>query len=169
MIITPPILKDLIAAELGMVGDERVVAAVRGRLVEPRAVVLDWDYGAPGQQFTGWLVFDDSAGSNTEIVYCAEGFGPSSPWGLINAGDLNGRRLMGMDSGWFRTFPEAYLDSYPAGDLSIRVVGETDPDGISRVLSEEADMLAAFAVRDRLAAANGAARYEVRHTVQVRP
>lgn len=115
----PTSLKALIEAELGAAGDARLVAAVRRWLVEPRAEVMDWDYGRPGERFPAWVVLDHSAKSGTEIVFCAEGFGPSRPWGLMIAPGAEGRRYSGMDSGWFPSFMDAYWESYAALDADI--------------------------------------------------
>lgn len=115
----PSSLKALVEAELGAARDARVVAAVRRWLVQPRAEMMDWDYGRPGEQFTAWVVLDHSVRSGTEIVYCAEGFGPSRPWGLIVAPGVEGCRFSGMDSGWFPTLMDAWRDSYAALDAGI--------------------------------------------------
>ncbi|MDQ8027266.1 MAG: hypothetical protein REJ23_00960 [Brevundimonas sp.] len=103
----PAHLKAIIEAELQHLTHPQATTAIRAHLVEPVSVTLDWDYGAPSQQFPGWLVFDDPT-TDTEIVFCADGFGPSHPWGLIlPEGD---HRPMGMDSGWYRTFLGAWSD-----------------------------------------------------------
>ena len=114
----PANLSSLIEAELQHITDVRAVAAIRARLIGAVQVMLDWDYGAPGQQFPGWVVFRDPP-THTEIVFCAEGFGPSRPWGLI--GPEGDQRPMGMDSGWFQSFTDAWLDSWVAADLERNV------------------------------------------------
>lgn len=114
-----PVAADEIAAlidtELAALADPEVEKRVRAGLVQPRRITLDWDYGRPGQQFDGWVVFDHEAGSNTLIVYCEEGFGPKHPWGLVFACAVP---AMGMDSGWFPTFLQAFGDSFAALPLS---------------------------------------------------
>lgn len=110
----PARLNSLIEAELQGLNDPQMTAAIRAGLIDPVHVMLDWDYGAPDQQFPGWLVFDDPM-SGAEIVFCAEGFGPSRPWGLT--GLVGERRAMGMDSGWYQSFIEAWLNSWAASDL----------------------------------------------------
>jgi hypothetical protein len=110
-------LKARIDAELLRVDDPRIVALVHGLLVEPKATTLDWDYGAPDEQYLGWVVLDDSIGSDTAIAYCDEGFGPKCPWGLVGAAPVDGRRSMGMDSAWFPTFMEAFFDSFAALEI----------------------------------------------------
>jgi hypothetical protein len=77
-------------------------------LVVPRCEGRPWDYGVAGQTYPCWIVLEHPR-SNTAIAYCAEGFGPRSPWGLLFlAGD---HLSMGMDSGWFTTLADAFLDS----------------------------------------------------------
>ncbi|ASE40148.1 hypothetical protein [Brevundimonas vesicularis] len=107
-------LARLIAGELSVLTEDSVKLAVLNGLVDPRPITLDWEYGTPDQQFEGWVVFDHEAQSDTLIVYCEHGFGPLSPWGLVFATPRQGSRSMGMDSGWFRSFMEAFWDSHAA-------------------------------------------------------
>jgi hypothetical protein len=111
-------IQALVELELKKVRDPRVIAHIRQLLVTPTVMMRPWDYGTPGQMFPCWSVLDHPS-SNTGIVYCLSGFGPLSPWGLVN---LNGKPeslSMGMDSGWFRSFVEAYFDSMASTDLPI--------------------------------------------------
>ena len=50
-VLDADILKTLIAQELEHVSDARVVNHIRRSLVEPNAVLRDWDYGKPGEQY----------------------------------------------------------------------------------------------------------------------
>ena len=156
----PAFLNALITTELAAVADERVVGAISSLLVEPRAGLIDWDYGSPNQQFNCWTVFHDRL-NNTEIVFCEEGFGPSMPWGLVPADAGDGRRSMGMDSGWFETFLEAWFDSFSATDLDVWRVFETDAAGLSRAVTAELAWDAAWLRRDELASSNMDAQYHV--------
>ncbi|WP_087119388.1 hypothetical protein [Brevundimonas sp. SH203] len=108
----------LINRELSVLADDQAKQAVLRGLIDPRPVALDWEYGNPGQQFEGWVVFDHEAESDTFIVYCEHGFGPASPWGLVFAIAHQGRRSMGMDSGWFRSFMDAFRDSHAGASLA---------------------------------------------------
>lgn len=84
-----------------------------------------WDYGDPGQEFSCWIVLEHSA-SNTCIAYSEFGFGPSFPWGLLF---LSGKEhmSMGMDSGWFDYFVEAYFESQTSRELPIWRVFRSEP------------------------------------------
>lgn len=75
-----------------------------------------WDYGDP-DAYPCWLVLAHKA-SNTGIAYSEHGFGPAMPWGLLF---LEGAEnmSMGMDSGWFKHFLDAYFDSMAASELPI--------------------------------------------------
>lgn len=137
-----------IAAEVAIAIDEdlrnlqdpRVRVSIEAfRLPTPRQIRLAWDYGQPGETFDGWLVLEDQ-GQRTGIVYCENGFGPASSWGLITTGEAC--PSMGMDSGWFRRFIEAYLDSFSATDLPIWTVvrwrkGNSSRDHITKELPWE--------------------------------
>lgn len=101
--------------ELRRVRDDRVVRHVRSLLVEPRAELRDWDYGAPDEKYLCWIVAEHRC---TGIAYCEQGFGPRCPWGLISASIEARHNSIGMDSGWFPTFMGPYFESC-AGDLPI--------------------------------------------------
>ena len=128
-------LKSLIEKELQAVRDERVVHHIRKLLIEPRAVFRDWDYGFPGQEYLCWITFDD--GSDTGIAYCEEGFGPRRPWGLVSAAGGSDRNSIGMDSGWFPSFMEAYFESISATVLPIWRVFSVDEGKPALPLTEE--------------------------------
>jgi hypothetical protein len=98
----------LVNEELVRVADAALLARIRELLVVPHPVERDWDYGRVGERFTCWMVLEHSP-SNTGIAYCAQGFGPSDPWGLIF---LSGEHMaIGMDSAWFPTLESAMRDS----------------------------------------------------------
>ena len=98
----------LVDGELGRISDPDLVAAIRSLLVAPYAVIRDSDYGIPGERYTCWTVLEHPA-SNTGIVYCESGFGPSDQWGLLC---LAGEPMnMGMDSAWFSNLEDAMRNS----------------------------------------------------------
>lgn len=116
----------LVRDELGRTAEARVLTHVRSLLVDPTPVLRDWDYGERRQKYVCWNVLQH-APSNTAIAYCADGFGPKAPWGLVA---IEGPHMsMGMDSGWFTTLLQAYLDSVAATCLPIWRVFKTDPSG----------------------------------------
>ena len=117
-----------IEAELGLVRDARILAHIREQQIAPEAVTGDWDYGIPGQTYPCWIVANTS--SDTGIAYCEQGFGPTTPWGLIFLDDARDNVGIGMDSGWFRTFFEAWCESFGCTDLpSWRVFTGQSVDG----------------------------------------
>jgi hypothetical protein len=100
-------IESLVQAELSRM-DSAVAAAVQPFLVAPRLEQREWDYGAEGQTYPCWIVLEHQP-SNTGISYCAQGFGPKDPWGLLF---LRGPHLsMGMDSGWFSSLEDAFRGS----------------------------------------------------------
>lgn len=110
MPIAPETIKAAIRDELASVSDLRVREHIERLLVEPRPEMRAWDYGAPGESFLCWMVFEDRG---TGIAYCEQGFGPQNPWGLVF---LNGGSI-GMDAGWYPRFlyavVEGALDDLP--------------------------------------------------------
>jgi hypothetical protein len=115
MTITPNEIRSLVEHELAILAEEKVVAHIRNLLVEPRVELRPWDYGSVGQSLPCWIVFRHTQ-SNTGIAYCEYGFGPKNPWGLLwLTGSISS---IGMDSGWFGTFLDAYRDSMASFDPS---------------------------------------------------
>jgi len=88
-------VRALVGDQLRHVADATVREQITALLVPPYPVSRFWDYGAPDQTFVCWTVLEHLA-SNTSIAYCAEGFGPSSPWGLLFLSGPN--RSIGMDT-----------------------------------------------------------------------
>jgi hypothetical protein len=126
MAIDRETLETLVRDELGRTADARVTTHIRSLLIEPTPASRDWDYGVKGQQYVCWNVLEHRP-SNTAIAYCQNGFGPKAPWGLVA---LEGPHMsMGMDSGWFTTFLQAYFESVVATVLPIWRVFKTDPSG----------------------------------------
>ena len=131
-------LKLLVEAELARVHDTRVVSHIRANLIEPYALMRNWDYGPRGQQYLCWMVLKDKV-TDAEIGYCEEGFGPKCPWGLVSSGGDNRHKNMGMDSGWFSKFLDAYFESFASTTLPIWRVFRTEPDGTKAPLTAEGD------------------------------
>jgi hypothetical protein len=101
-------LNRLVDRELTSVRDPALLDVIRNLRVEPYVVERDWDYGAPGQQYPCWTVFEHQP-SNTGVAYCEQGFGPAYPWGLVF---LSGPHMnIGSDSGWFATIEDAVRES----------------------------------------------------------
>jgi hypothetical protein len=100
-------IEKLVQNELNrMVPD--LLAAVRPLLVVPRMEMREWDYGVEGQTYPCWFVLEHQP-SKSGIAYCAEGFGPTYPWGLLF---LQGEWLsMGMDAGWYGSLEGAFRES----------------------------------------------------------
>jgi hypothetical protein len=129
----------------------------------PTPIRLGWDYGAPGGTFDGWLVLSDP-GQRTGIAYCDQGFGPKSPWGLIGIGEAS--PSMGMDSGWFRRFMDAYLDSFSATDLPIWKVVRRNSDTSSRTpITAEMPWEEAWKTVHRLRKEDSGHAYDCEHDI----
>lgn len=129
-------LRKLIDHELDKVQDARVVERVRGRLVDPYLVSRRWDYGEPGLTHPCWTVLEDP-GSNSAIAYSEHGFGPRCPWGLVGLSGDAKTLSMGMDSGWFTTFMDAFVGSFAAAGLPIWGVCKIDVQGGRTFLTDE--------------------------------
>jgi hypothetical protein len=125
-----------------------------------------WDYGKPGEEFPCWLVLEHAA-SNTGIAYCEHGFGPSMPWGLLF---LSGQHMsMGMDSGWYERFLEAYFESQIAPELPIwQVFQHLGTDYPGRAITSEGSWNDTWSEIMRLRSANDGFRYDCGQSVYAR-
>ena len=158
-------LKGLVEAELERLRDARVVAQIRGLLVEPRPVLRAWDYGEPGQKFPCWAVLNDDD-SRTGIAYCESGFGPRCPWGLVWLGsDKPEHMSIGMDCNWYVRFLDAYFECAAASRLPIWRVFKSAPSGIREPITDEDSWDATWERVMLSRNADPAARYDCWHSI----
>lgn len=168
MPITARVLEASIESELATVSDERVVGHIRGMLVEPHVVLCNWDYGERGQQYPCWFVLRDTH-SGAEIAYCEYGFGPRCPWGLVGSGPGEKDRHVGMDSGWFATFLDAFFDSFACVELPIWKVFKVEADGSRSPLSEEGAWDETWRRVYELRNGDPTSRYDCYHSISFGP
>jgi hypothetical protein len=165
MTIDADTLKTLVDRELEHLSDARVMAHFRSLLVEPKAVLRNWDYGEPGEQYACWAVLNDND-SNTGIAYCESGFGPRNPWGLVWLGSDEHRGMtMGMDSGWFTAFLDAYFESFAATELSIWRVFKTNSSGAREPITDEGSWETTWERVIECRNADPASRYDCDHSI----
>lgn len=158
MTITAAQLLKMVEAELVVLKDARVVSHARTLLVSPNPVIRGWDYGADDEAYPCWSVLEHKA-SKTGIAYCENGFGPRNPWGLVSLAGTE-HMSMGMDSGWFPSFLEAYFDSSAASDLPVwRVFQQLEDEYSGRPLSAESSWDSTWAEVEHLRALNPNNRY----------
>ncbi|MGX1317569.1 hypothetical protein AB7M17_001022 [Bradyrhizobium sp. USDA 377] len=168
MAVDAHFLGALIEDELTTLSDARVVAHVMKMLVVPCAVLRNWGYGVHGQQYPCWIVLDDPAHSFSAIAFCEFGFGPKCPWGLISSGDAPGDMPMGMDSGWFPSFLDAYFESRAATELPIWRIMKEEPDRTLVPLSREGTWGSTWERINQLRSADPGGRYHCRHGITYR-
>lgn len=92
--------------ELERVSDPILLKCIRELLITPFSEMRPWNYGPP-HEYKCWRVVEHRP-SSTGIVFCSEGFGPESPWGLVW---LEGHLNMGDDASWFTTLEDAIRSS----------------------------------------------------------
>ena len=102
----------LVDAQLAALADPALLSLIARLRVAPRKEIRPWDYGNP-HEYPCWIVLEHRS-SDTAIAYCAHGFGPRAPWGLLF---LTRHLNMGMDSGWFSSLEEAVRDSFAMEDF----------------------------------------------------
>ena len=167
MTITPNKIRSLIETELSALHDARIVSHIQTLLVEPTVILRDWDYGNRGQTYPCWAVLDHIS-SNSGIAYCEFGFGPQNPWGLVSLPGAS-HMSIGMDSGWFDSFLDAYFDSFASTDLPIWRVFKQEANIYPGVaLAEESDWDSTWAEVYRLRAADPNIRYHCTQGIYVR-
>jgi len=163
---SPATIGAALERELAGLKDARVISHIRSLLVPPKCEMRAWDYGKPGEHFPCWLVLKHAA-SNTGIAYCEHGFGPTMPWGLLF---LSGQHMsMGMDSGWYERFLEAYFESQIAPELPIwRVFQHHGTDYPGRAITSEGSWDDTWSVVMRLRGTNDGFRYDCCQSVYSR-
>jgi hypothetical protein len=102
-----PDIEALVDREISRIQQPDLVAFAKSLRITARLEDRPWDYGTDGQTYPCWVSFEHAA-SNTAVAYCAEGFGPRCPWGLLW---LTEPRNMGMDCQWFVSLEEALRES----------------------------------------------------------
>lgn len=106
----------LVDDELARVSIARVAERIRELLVSPHRVDREWDYGDPGQTYACWTILEHPA-SNTGIAYCAGGFGPTHPWGIVF---LSGEHAsIGPDYCWYEALEDAFRESMAYEDDAV--------------------------------------------------
>lgn len=103
--LTASAVDALVDAQLAAIADPAVLGLVERLRIVPRQEVRPWDYGEP-HEYPCWIVLEHRS-SDTAIAYCAHGFGPRAPWGLLF---LTRHLSMGMDSAWFSSLEDAVRD-----------------------------------------------------------
>jgi hypothetical protein len=126
MAIDAQALTALIESEVTKVSDPRVIAHVRGLLVDPTVTMRRWDYGREDERYPCWTVLRHQP-SNTGIAYCEQGFGPRSPWGLVFLEGDEAFTSIGMDCSWYTTFLQVFFESRAACELPIWRIFKMDP------------------------------------------
>ena len=164
MPIEPTQIKSLVEAELLELHDARVTSHIRKLLVEPTVILRAWDHGAPSQTYPCWAILNHTK-SNTGIAYCEFGFGPRAPWGLVALSGSSNMSI-GMDSGWFVSFIDAYFDSRASIDLPIWRVFKQEGDLFpGTALTEESDWNSTWKEVYRLRAADTGSRYDCNQSI----
>jgi hypothetical protein len=134
MTIDADMLKALIEQELRQLSDTRVIAHARGLLIESKVVIRGWDYGEPWRCPCWDVLHHDE--SSSAVAYCESGCGARCPWGLVGMESAGpGNMSMGMDSGWFSTFLDAFFGSFALTTLAIWRVFQTDSSGVRKPLT----------------------------------
>jgi len=143
-----------------------VLEHVRALLIEPMCQLRAWDYGAVGDAYPCWLTLAHRP-SNVGIAYCESGFGPRNPWGLLFI-DGTEHMSMGIDSGWYSRFLQAYFESPAATELPIwRVFESRAPASLGVAITDEDTWENTWSEVYRLRHANPQLRYDCSQSVYV--
>lgn len=165
MAIDANTIKMSVDRELDQVSDVRILSHVRALRVEPKEVLRKWDYGRPEEKYICWSVLEHYK-SNTSIAHCENGFGPKCPWGLVCLKGSDQEMSMGMDSGWFPTFLEAYFESFASADLPIWRVIKTDTSGSRHPITRENTWEETWERISELRKADPKSRYDCDHIIE---
>jgi hypothetical protein len=158
-VLDPRTLQDLVEAELAQLSDARVLAHIARLRIEARPFAGRWNFTRARRYHPCWAILQDERGRG--IAYCASGFGPSLPWGLMRLADESS---MGVDSDWLPTLLDAYFgyfgDEIPIWRVSMRRAGERP-----RFITAEASWDETWKRVYDLRASDPAARYDCDHAI----
>lgn len=164
--VTAAQLQQWVESELGGIPDARVVGHIRRLLVEPQVLLRAWNYGEDDEAYPCWSVLDHTK-SSTGIAYCEFGFGPGQPWGLVGLAGFPDQSL-GMDSGWFSTFVEAFFESPAAAELPVwRVFRQGMGPYPGVAVTDEADWTSTWEKVHALRASDPGGRYHCSHAIRL--
>jgi hypothetical protein len=161
--VTPADVEALVRDDVRAISDARVVAHVCSLMaVPPQRLPLAWSFGSLGETLDGFLVLDHPR-SGTGIVYCGQGFGPDTPWGLvfIDRGPLS----TGTSDGWYARVLDAYFASKAPADLAIWRVREWRPTRAGAWVSGDLPWDEAWARVSALRASEPHTQYYCDHSV----
>lgn len=121
--LDPQTLSDLVEAERAQLSEARVLADIDRLRIDPRAFAGRWNFTRARRYHPCWAILQNERGHG--IAYCASGFGPVLPWGLMRLEDGS---PMGDDTGWLPTLLDAYFayfgDEIPIWRVLMRRPGE---------------------------------------------
>ncbi|GEM_PF-1972583 len=135
------ILNKIVAEQMSQIKDPLVRSSLEEILIEPVQHFRKWDYGEINEELECWTIATEKF-YDTSIVYSEFGFGPKCPWGLVTASD----NYFGMDSGWFKSLKECFLDSFMAGDLPIWFIEKRTNQNDNEIVGENLTMDKAFKI-----------------------
>ena len=107
---TEPEMKNLVAKELAAIGDAERRRALEGCLVAPVRTEFRWSYGP--QRFDCWEVAR-AVTKPVRIVYSTPPPISGYPWCSVSTED----QLLGMDSSWFASLDDAFINGWWDGPL----------------------------------------------------
>lgn len=99
-------VRQLLDEELSRVSALERRASLSALLIPPSRIKLGWNYGEQGERLDCWLV-GRSPDHDVLLLYCAQGFGPSFPWGFVFPPEDS----MGMDSQWHSGLEDAAINA----------------------------------------------------------
>ena len=149
------ILNTLIRSELDCINNEIIKKRLKNILIDPVQHVRKWDYGKNKESFICWTVGVDDK-FDTSIIYSDFGFGPENPWGLVS----NNTESFGMDTGWFSSLVDCFLDSKMANELTIWELRKINGNSVE-LIEQNLSLYDAFVKRDKISLHNPQFKYEV--------
>ena len=124
-------IKEIVHGQMMQIHDSLVKSELEKLMIEPNLHLRKWDYGSNGEVFNCWTIAVDES-TDTSIIYCEYGFGPQCPWGLVSSSEL----YFGMDSGWFTSLVDCFLDSWAASELPIWFVERRLPSAKIEIVAQ---------------------------------
>lgn len=134
-------IKAIVQDQMMKIKDPFVKSALEEILIEPCIHIREWDYGTNGEEFECWTIAVDHF-ADTSLIYCEYGFGPECPWGLV----FSSMSHFGMDSSWFTSLEDCFLESRTAAELPIWFIERRFESGKSEIIAENLTSDEAFLI-----------------------
>jgi len=148
----------IVKKEVDNISNATIKDALATILIFPVSHNRFWEYGKENEEFVCWTIAADN-NSGVTLIYSDYGFGPITPWGLV----MESFPYFGMDSNWFISLEDCFLNSNAASELNIWSVLKQGNDSPNEIIYHELSFEEAKEKRHKLLLENPSMNYLISH------